>query len=154
MWLLWRSKSNWIPTLNLPQLTSTGLNLLVESGITRQWCAHCEGQDPTELQPSTCLTGAPPSWGHPIGSSQVRTRLWSSNRVGSSSSTLQICITRLVVERGKPKNSGGVGGPWDFSVNKKYINLGYKNVYDFCLVQVCTIGQFMDGTDIGKMVQQ
>ena len=59
---------------------------------------------------------------------------------------------------------GGVGWApwfwlWGFGLgpgldNKKYINLGYKNVYDFCLVQVCTIGQFMDGTDIGKMVQQ
>ena len=68
MFSLWRSKSNWIPTFNLPQLASTGLNLLFESWIAMQWCAHCEGQDPTELHPLTCLC---PELRSSIGSGQV-----------------------------------------------------------------------------------
>ena len=52
MFSLWRSKYNWNSDLY------ACLNLAVESWIDMQWCVHCEGQDPTEPQPSTCLNPA------------------------------------------------------------------------------------------------
>ena len=47
---LWRSKSYWITAL-------TGLNLAVESWIAMQRYFHCEDQEPTEPNPSTCSAG-------------------------------------------------------------------------------------------------
>ena len=75
--------------VNWPQLASTclNLNLTVESWIAMQWCVHCDGQDLTELQPSTCLNP----------------ELRSSNRVQPSryqpaSTCLNLCCWASLVE--------------------------------------------------------